>query len=495
MKTDDKDAKPAEGSSKEEKKEEPPPTVQELLKAIVSLIESSVKAKDTRMLAGRLLRQTATIRKMLSSAVLHEFVSKYLVDAESSTSKAFLLSQLDKDGDAMMVESATAAPEAEAAPGAPITSTLPETEMYAYLLVLNYYTDHAKFQQVKTVADKAVARLKDFNRRTLDAISSKIMYFYSHAYENLGELASIRSILLGMYRTAVLRHDSAGQEALVNLLLRNYLHENLYDQAEKFRSKAQKSDVFRSNQQFCRYLYYVGRIRTIQLDYTEAKDCLQQAVRKAPSSALGFRVAASKWLILVRLLLGEVPDRIEFALPGLGSALEAYLKLTQAVRSGDLVTFGEVAKQYESVFRADGTSNLITRLHHNVIRTGLRRINLAYSRISLADIAAKLHLASADDAECIVAKAIRDGGIEAVIDHEGGFMASKDVADIYSTGEPQAAFHARIAFCLDLHNEAIKSMRYEPDSHKKLRNSQRKDRMTPEELAKAIAEDEEDDDF
>ena len=35
------------------------------------------------------------------------------------------------------------------------------------------------------------------------------------------------------------------------------------------------------------------------------------------------------------------------------------------------------------------------------------------------------------------------------------------VTDIYSTGEPQAAFHARIAFCLDLHNEAVKAMRYE----------------------------------
>ena len=79
------------------------------------------------------------------------------------------------------------------------------------------------------------------------------------------------------------------------------------------------------------------------------------------------------------------------------------------------------------MFRSDGTHNLITRLHHNVIRTGLRRINLAYSRISLADIAARLHLPSAEDAECIVAKAIRDGGIDAVIDHEGGFMASKEV--------------------------------------------------------------------
>ena len=47
----------------------------------------------------------------------------------------------------------------------------------------------------------------------------------------------------------------------------------------------------------------------------------------------------------------------------------------------------------------------------------------------------------------------RDGGVEAVIDHEGGFMASREVTDVYATEEPQAAFHARVAFCLDIHNE------------------------------------------
>lgn len=65
-------------------------------------------------------------------------------------------------------------------------------------------------------------------------------------------------------------------------------------------------------------------------------------MRKAPTPAIGFRVAASKWLILVRLLLGEVPERQEFALPGLGKSLQPYLELTQAVGSGDLVTFAEV---------------------------------------------------------------------------------------------------------------------------------------------------------
>jgi 26S proteasome regulatory subunit N3 len=37
-------------------------------------------------------------------------------------------------------------------------------------------------------------------------------------------------MLLALHRTAHLRHDVMGQEMLLNLLLRNYLHYNLYDQ-------------------------------------------------------------------------------------------------------------------------------------------------------------------------------------------------------------------------------------------------------------------------
>ena len=39
--------------------------------------------------------------------------------------------------------------------------------------------------------------------------------------------------------------------------------------------------------------------------------------------------------------------------------------------------------------------------------------------------------------------------------------------DVYSTEEPQQAFHKRITFCLDVHNEAVKAMRYPPDAYKK----------------------------
>jgi hypothetical protein len=56
--------------------------------------------------------------------------------------------------------------------------------------------------------------------------------------------------------------------------LMDALHSPL--QAEKFRSKAQKSDTWRVPAQYCRYLFYLGTIRAIQLEYSEAKEVLQQ---------------------------------------------------------------------------------------------------------------------------------------------------------------------------------------------------------------------------
>jgi len=80
--------------------------------------------------------------------------------------------------------------------------------------------------------------------------------------------------------------------------------------------------------QFCRYLFYLGKIRTIQLEYTDAKESLLQAARKAPIAALGFRIQCNKWAILVRLLLGEIPERSIFTQKGMEKALRPYFELT-----------------------------------------------------------------------------------------------------------------------------------------------------------------------
>lgn len=64
--------------------------------------------------------------------------------------------------------------------------------------------------------------------------------------------------------------------------------------------------------------------------------------------------------------------------------------------------------------------------------------------------------------KCAPLQAIRDGVIDAVLDHDAGTLASRDAGNVYLTREPQEAFHKRIQFLLDVHNEAVKGMRYPP---------------------------------
>lgn len=233
----------------------------------------------------------------------------------------------------------------------------------------------------------------------------------------------------------------------------------------------------------------------VQLDYGDAYGKLLQSIRKAPqNTAAGFRRTVQKLMVIVQLLMGEMPERTVFNQPEYRKALAPYLQLTKAVRAGDLKHFNTVVEANKAAFKADSTFTLVVRLSHNVIKAGLRRINVSYSRISLNDICAKLQLESTRSAEFICAKAIRDGVIDAVLDHENGWMQSNETTNAYSTIEPQKAFHKRIEFCLDVHNEAVKAMRYPADAYK--RGTDRpEDAQTEEEIAQVIEEELEDEEM
>ena len=180
--------------------------------------------------------------------------------------------------------------------------------------------------------------------------------------------------------------------------------------------------------------------------------------------------------------------------------LRPYLDIARGVRRGDLSAFQTRVGEWAGRLREDGTYTLISRLAHSVVKAGLRRLNASYSRISLRDVAARLGLRDALGAEFVVAKAIKDGVIDATIDHEGGFVRSHDLVDIYATVEPAEAFHRRIAYCLTTHNDAVRGMRYPPDAYKKQLEASRGqknvegDEKTDEEKAQEL-EDELDEEF
>jgi 26S proteasome regulatory subunit N3 len=379
-------------------------------------------------------------------------------------------------------------------------------EVFPQKLILGakvYLYDKKSYKLGASFSSVLVDRIRSLNRRTLDSLAARAYFYLSLFYEQLdpkppsrqSQVIEIRGKLLAALRSAVLRKDQDTQAAVIVLLLRNYVSTADIAQADALVAQTD-FPLTAPNNQVARYMYYLGRIRAIQLSYTEAHEHLISATRKAPTNAVavGFYQASMKFLVVVELLLGDIPDRSLFSQTKLENALEPYFNLVQAVRAGEMQGFLRIVNENSPVFHRDGTYTLILRLRQNVIRTGIRRLSLSYSRISLRDICIRLGLESEESAEYIVAKAIRDGVIEATIDHEKGYMQTKQAGDIYATREPAEAFHERIKACLALHDECVKAMRFPMNQHRlELKNAQEA-RERERELAKEIQDGEIDED-
>ena len=85
------DAVEQNGVKKKEADERPsPPSVKAMLAASVAVLEAAVRAKETRVLAGRLMRQTTAVRKRLTAEDLSAFVKEMLPHGYPGTSLLLL---------------------------------------------------------------------------------------------------------------------------------------------------------------------------------------------------------------------------------------------------------------------------------------------------------------------------------------------------------------------------------------------------------------------
>lgn len=441
------------------------------IKSNFALLDRAVALFDARF-SLRALRSVSSIRKRLTPDILAQvIVDTFPATVSSGNAAKQLLIALGREHLPLGRQAGADVEEAESKTPAKNGSkkeskeVIPEIDIFLGILIQVHLFDTKQFQHGAEFSSYLSDRIRTLNRRTLDSLSAKVYFYYSLFCENIAPLppspqspiVALRPTLLAALRTAVLRKDIDTQASVIVLLLRNYLLMSHISQADLLVSHTQFPENA-ANNQVARFLYYLGRIRAIQLRYTEAHEHLTAATRKAPSSlcALGFSQTATKLLLVVELLMGDIPDRATFRVATMEQALHPYFLLVQAVRVGNLEDFETTIADHADTFRRDGTYTLILRLRQNVIKTGIRMMSLSYSRISLRDICIRLHLGSEESAEYIVAKAIRDGVIEATLDREHGFMKSKETGDVYATREPTEAFHDRIRACLALHDESVK---------------------------------------
>ncbi|OXH42303.1 26S proteasome regulatory subunit N3 [Cryptococcus neoformans] len=492
------------------------PTVEEEILNNIALIGRAVNNIEPRFTI-RVLRTLTSLRKKLTKNVLKSVLDDAFPKG-SKTGQTLIASPIfsslpesapavtEQQSNAMEVDSSAPAAEGTTVPTPkkkfvppiyPATGDLlPEGIVYLRLLLILANLDAGRIIEAGDFAMETADLISSWNRRTMDQLVGKVWFYVARAYELQGRLAELQPQLLAVRQTAALRKDETLEVTVLNLLLRSYLANSQYEQAEKLVSKTQFHGA--ANQaQTVRWLFYTGRLRAIQLNYAEARNYLQTAIRRAPKGevAPGFVQLIHKYFIIVVLLTGVIPDRALFRKPVLKQALAPYFQIVQAVRIGDVAGFQKAFQTHEATFFADSTHFLISRLRHFVIKTALRTITLAYSRISLADICIKLHLDSEEDTEYIVAKAIKDGVIDATIDPQGGWMQSKVAKDLYETDEPAKQFQKRVQYCTQVYNESVRAMRYPPNAHRKELDSAAESRERDREIAQLIQESDEPDDM
>lgn len=445
----------------------------DIISSHIQLLKKYVSIGERRFVL-RVLRGIRSIRKELSTSLLKKSIETFMSQCSEDVAHSFIVSALSGmniDSSEMVIDQS----HDKIISSDDTTRLQPVLTLYFGLLTLLLSLNHRQYEHAQNISLFFVEYIQKINMRLLDPIAASIYFYYFCSYEIANNNTSlIRPILLQSYQSRCLRDDFMSQAVLLNSIVRSYIRDHLYDQADMLTSKVTFPE-HADNQQVARYMYYLGRIKAIQLEYSTAYQYLLQAIRKSPPlgsiNSLGFHQSVHKLAIIIQLLTGEIPDRALFRQSVLRKSLNAYFHLTKAIRKGDLNMFNQVQQRYASIFHKDDNFTLIMRLRHNVIKTGVRLISKAYSRISFRDICSKLNLESAQDAEFIVAKTIRDGVIDAIVDHDDHVMKSKELIKVYDTSEPQNNYYSRTCFCIDLHEEAVQAMRYSDHMKKDWKSS------------------------
>lgn len=455
----DVEMKDTEKTEKTEETKDPDLLTLEDIRDQVRNIDKAAHTKERRF-AARSLRALPSLRRRVNPSVLRQAVSTFC----QSFSKESILGFIPESNVVSEKFDKVSTPQNLAF----------ECEIYIEMLICMYLLD--EFNKKKIEKTPLLNCGKDLlnkitSHSVLDSLSARAFFYCARSMEVCKEPEEpLRPILHAALRTSTLRGHVETEATLLVLLLRSYVEAKLYTQADKLVSKTTMPENASSNQH-ARYLYYVAKLRAIQLDYSSAYKHLVAASRKAPSSgALGFRQHVARLTVVVQLLLGDIPERGTFRASGMRHTLEPYLELTRAVRAGRLDAFGECLTKHEKLFEEHATYTLIVRIRHNVIKAGVRRIASAYSRISLVDVATKLGLDSPEDAEYIVSKAIRDKVLDPTstsVDHESGNLDARHPSDVYITMEPTYAFDTRLSYCLKLQRQCVKALRYPPKSYQR----------------------------
>ena len=188
-----------------------------------------------------------------------------------------------------------------------------------------------KFDDAASSIKNYIAKIDKLEDRSLDPFLAKGFFYMTLVAERQSKISDLRGYLNSRLRVSTLRNQTHTVAVLIVCLLRIFLLTKNFSGASKLLTKVSFPEAANNND-LARFLYYQGRIKAVELDYNAASKLFQLALRKAPTDgAIGFKQNVNKWIVVIQLLQGLIPERSLFRVAAYKKPLAPYLELTHGM--------------------------------------------------------------------------------------------------------------------------------------------------------------------
>lgn len=175
------------------------------------------------------------------------------------------------------------------------------------------------------------------------------------------------------------------------------------------------------------YFYYAGSIYAAMKQYESALFYLEQALTVPASVLSQIMIESYKKFILISLInKGKLPTLPKYTsrivINQIKPICSIYHELASAFTNFDLDKLNSLVQKYHAILEQDKNFGLVKQLQQSFYKKNIQKLTKTFITLSLADMATKVKLPSAKEAETYMLNMIKDGEIFATINQKDGIF-------------------------------------------------------------------------
>ena len=173
------------------------------------------------------------------------------------------------------------------------------------------------------------------------------------------------------------------------------------------------------------FFYYAGCVYAAMKQFESALFFLEQALTTPASVISQIMIESYKKFVLISLISkGKLPMLPKYTsrivLNQIKPICSVYHELASSFICYDQDKFNSLCQKYQDLFQQDRNMGLVKQLQQAFYKKNIQKLTKTFITLSLADMAAKVKLPSAKEAENIMLNMIKDGEIFATINQKDG---------------------------------------------------------------------------